>query len=104
MIKSIKLYTSFHQKIRVCLGNFNQSSFHWENKTAIYGQVIVLGVLEAVEERNSSRTGLIEDKKLISDLGENHHEIVVQDLYKGVDGNSKYTSEIQEAEFSTCRD
>lgn len=71
---------------------------------AIYGQMTVLSVLEAVEERNSSRTGLIEDKKLISDLGENHHEIVVQDLYKGVDGNSKNTREIQEAEVSTCRD
>lgn len=62
--------------------------------------MIILGVLEAVRGKNSSKEGLAENKKMVGNLGENHHEIVrVYDLYKGREGNSKNASEIQEADF-----
>lgn len=57
-------------------------------------------MLEAVREKNSSKEGLAENKNIVGNLSENHHEIVrVHALYKGRQGNSKNASEIQDADF-----
>lgn len=80
--------------------DFNHPSFHWEKKTACYGEVIILCVLEVVRGKNLSKEGLAENKKMVGNSGENHHEIVrVRDLYKGRERNSKNASGIQEADF-----
>lgn len=61
MIKWMKLYISCPSKDQGLPGIFHQSSGKEDSKTA--RQVIILSLLGAMEDRNSTRERLIKDKK-----------------------------------------